>query len=256
MALPFTADEILHEALIAPRQAILPQPDTRILEEGGLWRVITPSLPQGGLNEVCGTRLSDAEADRVIDDTLADYARHGIRFRWTVTPWDQPADLPERLARRGLTREEALVMYRVLPEAPLPEAAGVARVEATNLGDYTRVFAEGFGVDPVPLEPLHRRTLLDEGSAHFTGFLASHQGVPGGGAAVLLLPRSAYLIGAAVSPGLRGRGLYKALVQARERAAQEAGKRLVTTLARADTSAPILERLGYATAARIPIFRR
>jgi GNAT superfamily N-acetyltransferase len=256
MPLPFTQDELLREVLIAPREAILPQPDTRILSEDGLWRVITPSLPQGGLNEVCGTRLSEAEADRVIDQTVADYARHGIRFRWTLTPWDSPGDLAERLARRGLTREEACAMYRVLPDGPLATPAGVARVDAANLGDYSRVFAEGFGVDPGPLEPMHRRTLLGEGRGRYLGFLASHQGVPGGGAAVLLLPRSAYLVGSAVSPALRGKGLYKALVQARERAAQEAGLRLVTSLARADSSAPILERLGYATAARVAIFRR
>ena len=252
----FTEEEILREALLAPRTALLPQPDTRILEQDGLWRVITPSLSQGGLNEVCGTRLEGADADRVIDETLADYARHGIRFRWTLTPWDRPLDLAERLARRGLTRDEACVMYRVLADAPLAAPAGVEPVDAANLDDYSRVFAEGFGVDPGPLAPMHRRTLLDEGRGRYLGFLASHQGVPGGAAAVLLLPRSAYLVGSAVSPGLRGKGLYRLLVHARERAAQQAGRRLVTTLARAETSAPILERLGYATAARVGIFRR
>jgi GNAT superfamily N-acetyltransferase len=60
-----------------------------------------------------------------------------------------------------------------------------------------------------------------------------------------LLPRSAYLMGAVVVPEQRGRGLYRALVASRLRAAARHGCTLATSHARASTSHPILKRLDF-----------
>lgn len=60
-------------------------------------------------------------------------------------------------------------------------------------------------------------------------------------------PRSIYMMGGVVLPAFRGRGLYRALVDARLALARQRGIELATSLAKSDTSAPILERMGFET---------
>ena len=55
-------------------------------------------------------------------------------------------------------------------------------------------------------------------------------------------------------PAYRGRGLYRALVAARLQHARTAGRTLATSHARESTSAPILERLGFATVCRFAMY--
>ena len=57
-----------------------------------------------------------------------------------------------------------------------------------------------------------------------------------------------------VLPHARGRGLYRALVARRLREAARDGIALATSHAQADSSAPILARMGFATFCRFPVF--
>ena len=68
--------------------------------------------------------------------------------------------------------------------------------------------------------------------------------------------RSAYLVGGVVLPAFRGRGVYRALIAARLRHARAAGVAVVTTQARAATSAPILARLGFVALVECESFSR
>ena len=85
-------------------------------------------------------------------------------------------------------------------------------------------------------------------------FIARHEGLPAAVASYVALVRSAYLIGAVGLPTFRRRGLYRALVIARLRHAEDRGPALATTVARAETSAPILARLGFKTICPIVSF--
>src|SRR5690242_14664298 len=117
--------ERLREVLEAPRRAFIPLPDTQVIERPGWLQLVTPSLRQGGLNEVAFSALDEQVADTVIDETLALYRRLGLRFRWTVGPDSRPADLAERLARRGLRQSEVLGMIRGTEQAPVDAAGDV-----------------------------------------------------------------------------------------------------------------------------------
>jgi GNAT superfamily N-acetyltransferase len=248
----FTPEEILHEVLVAPRAALVPLPDTQIIERPGWWQLVTPSLARGGMNEVQCAELTDAEADATIDQTLAFYRGLDIRFRWMVAPGTKPADLAERLERRGLQRSESLVMACATSSA-VGEDAPAITVEAVTLAsvdDYTRVMAEGWGADAAALDPLHRKMLADPAARNHL-FLARHDGVPAAVGSYIALDRSAYLIGAVALASHRGRGLYRALVSARMRHAAGRELRLATSLASATTSAPILARLGFETVCSI-----
>ncbi|MEP7119595.1 MAG: GNAT family N-acetyltransferase [Byssovorax sp.] len=248
----FTAEEILHEVLVAPRAALIPLPDTQIIERPGWWQLVTPSLARGGMNEVTCTEMTDDEADATIDQTLAFYRGLDIRFRWMVPPGTKPADLAERLERRGLQRSESLVMACATSSA-VAESAPSITVDAVTLAsvdDYTRIMAEGWGADPAALDPLHRKMLADPAGRNHL-FLARHEGAPAAVGSYIALDRSAYLIGAVTLATHRGHGLYRALVNARMRHAAGRGLRLATSLASATTSAPILTRLGFETVCSI-----
>jgi GNAT superfamily N-acetyltransferase len=96
--------------------------------------------------------------------------------------------------------------------------------------------------------------MLADPDHRFALFVARHGGEPAAVASTLYLARSAYLMGAVVLPGFRGRGLYRALVAARLAEAAKRGLAIATTQARAETSAPLLERFGFATICSYPVF--
>jgi hypothetical protein len=253
----FSQDEILHELLIAPRDALTRLPDSRIIAGPGWWQIVTPSLKRGGLNEVISTEfpLADANADATIDEILQRYRQLGLRFRWTISPGPGAMALGERLSRRGLRRSEAFAMARATQDAPSFAQVGftIEVVDSANLNDFTRLLAEGWQMDAETLDPLHRRMLADPAGRH-QFFVVRKDGVAAAVASSVYLERSVFLVGAVTLKPFREHGIYRALVETRLRRAAILGKRLAITLALAGTSAPILRRLGFAEVLPIPIF--
>lgn len=246
--------EVLHEVLVGSRRAFVPLSDTRVVERPDWMQLVTPSLRDGGMNEVCLAVLTPDEADALIDQTLAEYRDLGIRFRWTVGPDSAPADLVARLQSRGLQPETAIGL--ACPTADLtehlPPGVSIEPVDEANVEAYTEVMAVGWGMDPAPLLAFHHQ-ILDSERERVPMHFARLDGRPAGSAAMALQPRSAYLMGAVVLPELRGRGLYRALVTARASHAARLGLSLATSHARASTSAPILIRLGFREVCRLTV---
>jgi GNAT superfamily N-acetyltransferase len=131
------------------------------------------------------------------------------------------------------------------------EAIRVVEVDRSTVGDFTHVMASGWDGDSVPLRELHLH-MLAEGRQHM--FIAYCDGVAAGAASYVPFARSAFLMSGVVLERFRGRGLYRALVHARLAHARARGLSLATTHAREDTSAPILEQLGFETVCTIPIY--
>src|SRR3954469_13770825 len=120
---PLTDAEIRHEVLVQSRHAYVATPDLRLIERPGWMQIITPSLPRGGNNGVAHAELTDAEADAVIDHTIAEYADLGLKWRWIVGPGSQPADLIPRLEARGLLLHRVAAMARTTTD--VESVAGV-----------------------------------------------------------------------------------------------------------------------------------
>lgn len=259
---PIDEATLLDEVLRAPERALVPLPDTQRIERPGWFQLTTPSLTRGGLNEVAHAVLTEAEADEVIDRTIAHYRAIGLHFRWSVTPDSAPADLAERLRARGLVESWTCGMARdTTPLVARPRGEGdgdedpveVHEVGAALVDELTAVMAEGWGMDPAALAPLHTQIL----GAHAQGqrlYLARRHGRGAGTAGAALLERSVYLIGGVVLPQHRQRGVYSALVDARLAAARAHGLALATVQARADSAAPLLEHLGFRTVCRFPMY--
>jgi hypothetical protein len=242
-----TPDEIRHEAIASMAGAYFPVPGQRVIDRADWFQVITPSIRHGSLNGIERAVLRES-IEQTIDATLDDYRSIGCKFRWTVPPGSAPDDLGERLERRGLERRSIVQVARDGSE-PLDPVDGVTveRVTPETVDAFGDVMAAGWGGD------VHEvRTMYVAAFAHQAMFLARVGGEPAGGAATVVFARSAYLRGGVVLPKFRGRGVYRALVAARIAAC---GRSVVTSAAGADTSAPILARMGFSEVARYWAYR-
>jgi GNAT superfamily N-acetyltransferase len=251
----FTHEELLHELLVAPRGARGDYPGSEIIDRPDWFQIITPSFRQGGLNEVSFAQI-DGDVDAVIDATLARYDSLGIRFRWAVPADSRPADLGERLRKRGMTEETSILMAAAIADlkkiTPPPDIT-VVPVDLGNVETFAETNAAGWGVDPAPMIAFNRYLLANPANINH-GFLAFIDGRPVAAANYAALARSAYFMGGVVLPEFRGRGAYRALLAARLDHAAARGIPLATTQARPTTSAPILAALGFHKIGELPMF--
>jgi GNAT superfamily N-acetyltransferase len=259
-------ENMLRALFEAPRRGFEPMPDSTVVERPGWWRLTTPSFRNGGFNEVALSALPEDEADDVIDATLADYARLGVSFRWTVGPESAPSDLGGRLALRGLVAEPvwgmaaelARTTFETAPESIVRSGtrgrASIAaeRVTLDSGPTFTAVMAEGWSTAPATLEAYHLR-VLHSAQSQTRLFLATVAGEPAGTASYVVVDDVAFLMGAVVLPRFRGRGAYRELVRARLRDAAIAGCTLAATHAGA-LSAPILSRVGFVSVCEFAMF--
>jgi hypothetical protein len=244
LGVTLTAEQIREEVLVSPRRAYILTPDLRVIERPGWSQIITPSLTRGGNNEVSHAELSDDEADAVIDAVIEEYRALGVKWRWSVGPGSKPADLAERLVRRGLALHQVAALAReTTGMSPVP-GVEVERVDTRTLPEFTSVIAQGWSTDPEQLAPSHALALSSPASRHRL-YLARIDGVAVGAAKSVYFDRSIYLQSGVVLASHQRRGAYRALVAARLTDAAAAGITLATSHARPETSAPILEGLGF-----------
>ncbi|MFF1301955.1 GNAT family N-acetyltransferase [Streptomyces sp. NPDC058307] len=227
------------------------QPDGPGARVERVGRVVRQVAADHGWNGVVWSDLDEASADKAIAEQIAHYTGLGIEFEWKLYGHDLPVDLGERLRAAGFTPEpeETLMIAEVAdltldiepPEGirflPVTDRAGVDLV--------ADVHEKAFGTDSSRL----RRQLLarlqdDPDTVVATVALAGDE--PVSAARMELVPgtRFAGLWGGGTVEGWRGRGIYRALVAHRARAAVERGYRYLQVDAMA-TSRPILERLGF-----------
>lgn len=232
-----------------PLDALVGAEDSVIVDRPDWHQVTTPSFTSGGLNGVARCRLHEAQLDERIETTLAGYA--GLRWRWTVGANDTPA-LAERLRARRLPERSVIGLWRA---NDLTVADGADALEATSADDvaaFSAVMAEGWSVPVAPLLAYNARLARTPTKQRL--FLARVNGEPAGSAGLAIVERSVYLIGAVVLPRFRGRGVYRALLNARFSLARALGKAIVTCQANPHTSGPILQSLGFQSVGTFPVF--
>lgn len=236
-------------AVRAPHGTELWRPDSRGVERPGWRQLVTPSA-KGYLNEVLLAQLAPEDADRVIEETIAEYAAHGLATKWYVGPTSRPEDLGERLTRRGFESwgVRAMGMGTEAPSAP-PPAVEVIEVGDAELPGYLDTSLRGWsmGEDQRQLEhDSHARELAKRPrTAHF--FLARIASQPVGTGGLFRRDGFGYLVGGQVLESARGQKVYRALISARLAWLRARGEGYAVTLAREATSAPLLEHLGFET---------
>jgi GNAT superfamily N-acetyltransferase len=240
---PPSAAEILARYDDQARANIAAEPTLGIERNGATVRMT------GLWDTVIYSQLTEATADAAIELEKARPLVPGRRLEWKVYGHDQPSDLAARLERAGFEPDapETLVAFDLsteLPQTDLPQGVVIRRVtDRAGLADVAAVGLRAFGEDFSHMND-EFRARIEYGTVLF--YLAYCEGKPVS-AARLELPRSgefAGLFGGGTVPEHRSRGIYRALVGARDTEARARGYRYLTVDAQA-TSSPILQRMGF-----------
>ncbi|MFF8840770.1 GNAT family N-acetyltransferase [Streptomyces sp. NPDC015130] len=215
--------------------------------------VVRQTGPAHAWNGVLWSGLDAAGADAAIAAQIAHYRAAGLSFEWKLYGHDGPADLADRLLAAGFAAEDPETLMAAeaaaLPQdVPLPEGVELHAVtDEAGVRQVVEVHERAFGTDSSHIG----RQLLDRLAADpdtVTAVVAVASGEPVSAARLELCPGTDFagLWGGGTVEAWRGRGLYRALVAHRARIAASRGHRYVQVDA-ADTSRPILQRLGFRT---------
>ncbi|EGX55138.1 acetyltransferase [Streptomyces zinciresistens K42] len=224
-------------------------PDAVMEREGGVVRQVSSAH---GWNGVVWSALHEADADAAIAGQIARFGALGREFEWKLYGHDLPVDLGRRLRAAGFVPqpEETLMIAEVsdldLDVGPPPGVRVVPVTDPAGVDLVAEVHRRAFGTDGSRMRhQLLARLSADPDSVAAVVALAGD--TPVSAARMELVPgtRFAGLWGGGTVEGWRGRGIYRALVAHRARAAVERGYRYLQVDAMS-ASRPVLERLGFA----------
>ncbi|KUN62836.1 GCN5 family acetyltransferase [Streptomyces canus] len=223
-------------------------PGARVERVGGVVRQVAA---EHGWNGVVWSDLDESSADKAIAEQIAYYTGLGREFEWKLYGHDLPFDLGQRLRAAGFTAEpEETLMIAEVADLTLdvepPEGIRFLPVtDRTGVDLVADVHEKAFGTDSSRLRHQLLAQVQDDPDT-VVAVVALAGDVPVSAARMELVPgtRFAGLWGGGTVEGWRGRGIYRALVAHRARAAVERGYRYLQVDALA-TSRPILERLGF-----------
>jgi GNAT superfamily N-acetyltransferase len=219
----------------------------------GLRREELPDLVRqvdlvGSTGAVIYSRLTEDNVDEAITAQTAYFAAIGQDFEWKVYGHDQPADLVQRLAKRGfeIDETEAVLVLDVESAAASAPSHTVRRITHPNeLEEAALVKSQVYRGDA---DDLFKRLAaeLTENPDCLSVYLAYHERTPAACGWIRFPRNSAFasLWGGSTLPELRRRGLYTSLLDARREEARQRGFRYLTVDA-GHMSRPILEKHGF-----------
>jgi GNAT superfamily N-acetyltransferase len=248
-----------------------PGPGVEIIATPRFRATIQPDFPIAGPNNVSWIRCQAAQADETIRDARAIFASRHLPFMWTLDPGTEPPDFADHLAKRGVQPDphglESRVMVMSIEatvESPPIEGLEIrdalSDLETFRMADSAAAEAFEQDIPPLPrsgrgsgrgarqndyiaMQDRRRLNFRAAGNRHL--LLATVDGEPAGAAGMSVFPPAgAILQGGAVRPKFRGRGIYRALVAARQEIARQSRVDGLTVWG-GNMSAPILTGLGF-----------
>jgi GNAT superfamily N-acetyltransferase len=195
--------------------------------------------------------LTEDQVEAAIDAQIVHYSRLGLPFEWKVYDYDQPADLKERLERRGfqIGDGEALVVLDLNdhPEVPNAPISPLVRrvVDAAGVDDIMKMEERVWGYSHSQ-HGEHLKKDLETHPDNLTVYAAYDRDIVVSAAWIYFHPGTdfASLWGGSTLPEYRQQGLYTSLLAVRAREAQQRGYRFLTVDA-SPMSRPILEKHGF-----------
>jgi GNAT superfamily N-acetyltransferase len=227
-------DATLFEIAEAPAAHVVPPHPEVVRRDGYCFLALGP-----GVGAVQRIRLTEPQLEQERAEVRSLAAERRVeRVGWWVTELTTPRDVGPRL---GLELDETLAALALTHEPSAPGGCTVR--EVTTLEDYTAAQDIDATVNGWPLSTPERLAEMWAGT-RFLIWLALEDDRPVGMARCAIAGRALTMIGGAVLPEARGRGVYRSLVAARWRTAVERGVPALVTTAN-DQSAPILRRVGF-----------
>jgi GNAT superfamily N-acetyltransferase len=224
----------------------------RILEDG--YCVFIGPMAQ--MTMVQGLRLRPERVGAAVEQVRAlARDRQRTRVTWWIGDSATPADLEERLLELGLVRSAMPIhepTYAALALVGPPEGESgeivARRVESfdefVTAGEITHdafEHTEEQRASTRDVQPMLYELERQDVTATYLAFV---DGEPAGSATAVFAEAAVMLLGGATLPHARGRGCYRALVQARWEDAVRRGTPALVVQA-GEMSRPILERLGF-----------
>ncbi|MFT5457966.1 MAG: GNAT superfamily N-acetyltransferase [Myxococcota bacterium] len=203
------------------------------------------------LNQVYRTRLSPDAVEAAIAEVVAAHA--GRVSRWSLVPDSAPADLARHLEAAGYRRygEHRGAVLPVDDWQTVHTGHTVRSVRTrAELEDLYAATGAAFGRDAHPGDAAAEAEVLECRDGSRVQRFVVYEGdrpVCGGGLNLYPELRFGFLWAGGTVPDARGRGAYRALLQARVQAARHTGLTAVGLYARTTTSLPIVQRLGFNT---------
>jgi GNAT superfamily N-acetyltransferase len=178
---------------------------------------------------------------------------------WTIDPDAQPPDFAEHLASNGVHpdphgAESQVMVMSIDATVESPPIKGLeihdalADLETFRKADGAAVEAFEANMpaespESIAMQDRRRLNFRAQGNRHL--LLATVDGEPAGAAGMGIFPPAAAILqGGAVRPQFRGRGIYRALVAARQEIARQANVDGLTVWG-GHMSGPILAGLGF-----------
>ncbi|QDP96985.1 hypothetical protein FOE78_14590 [Microlunatus elymi] len=202
-----------------------------------------------------GCQVSGVDSDRpaaeIIDETVEQALSWGRdRLGWWITEETRPATLDAELLARGAVHEDTVDVLAVrltdeLPDlGPMP-GISVERVETRQQYlDADAVNVAVWNHQPISEERLQEQVYAETDGADIR-VVAYLDGEPVASGGCTVVDGVGRLWGAATIESARGHGAYRAVLGLRMRLARRAGAGLALVKGRVDTSAPILQRVGF-----------
>ena len=203
-------------------------------------------------HRVVQVNVDDSQVDRLIDDAIRLFQEKKYDCMFTLSPLDRPADLSERLERRGFTEGMlASAMVYDPPTAP-PPAETVAEINVSPDGEYdlwADIMCRGFGHDQTMGEVGRDVLIVPE----VRRYLARVDGEPAGTTLVYSQFGMGYVDHVATLPEHRRKGIASAMVTQAVADSQAMGNRWTTLETTTGSNAErIYQRQGF----RIAYHRR
>ena len=226
-----------------------PEDARRVETEDYLLVAFPPYLPSP--TQVLRTRSERRPQELITEvrEHLRGWGREQVV--WWVKDGTRPGSLEQALLSADAEPVETLsVLARPIGvPRPVPDDVEVRAVlDREGLVDWYAVQIDAFGGKPPADEDLVRgveREISGAESGTALNVVAYRAGKPVGAGGVSVADGFARLWGGATVGRSRGRGIYRAVLEARAAWAREHGARAALVKARIETSAPILERAGF-----------
>ena len=217
------------------------RPSTVVIDTPEWFEIRNGASPLPLHNAVRRCRVRGPRLRERVEEVVAYHRAAGSAVNWTVSPLDTPG-LGEVLVAAGF-RATHTMWGMVRGTSPLEGVPGDVEVRpADDAEHYARVSERGWEMRAeffsVFVEDV--RLGLTRG---LRAWVAAVDGQDVGSGKVL--DPHGYLMGGAVDPAFRGRGVYRALVDARLAVLRDEGLDTACIVALSTTSAPTCQRMGF-----------
>jgi len=162
-------------------------------------------------NRVTRTRLTPEKADQRIMDIIAMYSSKRKGFTWMTSPKDTPHDLPARLEKTGMMRDEGpgmAIELGQMEQPATPKGLKVERVEGRDrLELFCDIMIQGYPLPDIIADDWKKmmvRMGVDNSLRHYIGHM---DGEPMATSTILLSDGVAGLYMVATLPEARGKGV-------------------------------------------------